>query len=200
MSDFQEPDDPRGPLNLEDRATVEGIVGIPFISFVKKYYPPPKDERSYFDLCYAPSMWLRVAKRVPADHLFLYSTRLAKSDNMLARLIEGRDNLDKRILHEGNEELSVWADRRPEYELSMACTVKLRKHPCWHVVVREWLSGLSAGSGVQMRRLYLVYSSKVLLTHFRQDSGGWKQHLEVEVKGWYEWLGREVGRVESKLK
>lgn len=184
---------------MENRDTVDGIVNLSFLTFIKRYEPPSKDNRSYFDPCYVPAMWLRVARRVPPDHLFMYSTCKARHDTMLEKLIECRVNLDKRILHEGNEELALWADKRPGYSLSMTCSLQLRNRPCWHAVVRDWLAGLSIGSGVPMRRLFLVYSSGILLSHFSQDKGGWRRHLENEVRGWCKWLGEEIGEMESRL-
>lgn len=184
---------------MGNREAVDGIANLSFLSFIKKYEPPPKDNKSYFDPSYVPAIWLRVARRVPPDHLFIYSTCRAKHDPQLGKLIEGRANLDKKILHEGSEELALWADKRPGYALSMTCSLQLKNQPCWHAVVRDWLAGLSIGSGVPMRRLFLVYSSDVLLSHFGRDKGGWKRHLENEVKGWCEWLEGEIGRIESRL-
>ena len=182
------------PLNLSDSKAVKSIHEMTFEDFVSAYQQPLLKRDDYLDIKYVPSVWIRATAKFPSSHLFLYSYCALSADARLKILRNVRQQAESVCENTGNEAGALWLDTRPRYELILSTSNKRKHFPSWNEVVVQWMITIANYYGLNARKLFVVYSSIVMLDSGR-DLGGYRRFLAKEKENWVKWLDDEISSI-----
>lgn len=182
------------PLNLSDKKAVKAIHTMPFEDFVVAHQQPTLKRDDYLDIKYVPSAWMRTVSKFPLSHLFLYSYCTMSADPMLKQLSDVRVKAEVICERDGNEAGALWLDTRPQYNLVLVASSKRKHFPGWNEQVVQWTITLSSKLGLNARKMFIVYSSIVMLGSGR-DLGGYRHFLAKEKENWVGWLTGEISSI-----
>ena len=181
-------------LNLGDKKAVKAIHTMTFEDFVVAYQHPSLRKDDYLDVKYVPSTWIRALSKFPSNHLFLYSYCTMSADPMLKQLSDVRLRAEEICERDGNEAGALWLDTRPQYNLVLVASGKRKHFPGWNEQVVQWMITMSSKLGLNARKVFIVYSSIVMLDSGR-DLGGYRRFLVKEKENWVGWLTGEISSI-----
>ena len=181
-------------LNLGDKEAIKAIHVMPFEDFVVAYQQPVLKRDDYLDIKYVPSVWIRATTKFPLSHLFLYSYSTLSADTRLKTLRNIRQKAEAICEDTGNEAGALWLDTRPRYELVLSTSSKRKHFPGWNEVVVQWMITAANYYGLNARKLFVVYSSIVMLASGR-ELGGYRRFLVRERENWTKWLDSEISSI-----
>ena len=181
-------------LNLGDKKAIGAIHTMTFDDFVVAYQQPALKRDDYLDIKYVPSVWIRATAKFPSSHLFLYSYCTLSADTRLKTLRAIRQNAEVVCETTGNEAGVLWLDTRPRYELTLSTSSKRKHFPGWNEIVVQWMITAANYYGLNARKLFVVYSSMVMLDS-GQDLGGYRRFLAKEKENWVKWLDDEISSI-----
>ena len=181
-------------LNLGDKKAIKAIHTMPFEDFVVAYQQPMLKRDDYLDIKYVPSVWARATDKFPSSHLFLYSYCALSADTRLKTLRSIRQQAEAICENTGNEAGVLWLDTRPRYELILSTSSKRKHFPGWSEVAVQWMITSANYYGLNARKLFVVYSSIVMLDSGR-DLGGYRRFLSQEKENWVQWLDGEISSI-----
>ena len=182
------------PLNINDKKLMGSIHEHSLDWLVQNYVAPPSDPNGYFDIRGVPVAWDACVSKFPVKHLFLYSFCLASNDPNLSSWRNAREQAIAVCSDLGDELKEFWLHNRPQYGFQALISNMRRHYPAWSWDIRTKFSGLAREYGVSGKVIFVIYSSKAMLSS-KTDIGGWRHILDVDIKGWDNWVISENDKI-----
>lgn len=187
-------------LDVSAKSSQERISGISIDRFTSLYIPPPNDD-GYFDFRSPPLAWSISSELFSEPHLFMHAFCLASHDEKLRIYYEVRGDALKLCQSVDTKKaisdlLSGWIFNRPKFtinRLPINKGVRVQWN-AWSKEIRNKFGGLSRRDyGLPATTLWMVFSSKSMLTSEDYDNQQLRDLRKNLVEKWDEWLSEEVG-------